>query len=252
MRRNPSWRWFALFNDGGGDDGGPPGGGGGRSGAEASLTAFKAKWNNDLERAVAALFDDNYNLREKNRKLREQLDAAKLPEGAVVLTKEQASDWEAYQKLGAPDALVKKEDLDAANAKIAALDARERHDTAAKELGWKGSVLHDLAESKGLHIEVRDETENGKAVKRVYTRPKADEKAPLVLLEKHVSEHLADYLPALKEKPAGPAIPPMGPAGGSNGSSSVADEYLKRREEMSKARTNPLVAKPAATSAAAS
>lgn len=245
MRRTARthWNMFAMFDN---DPDDPPGGGGGgtRADRDAALTAFRAKFNNDLERAVATLFDENYRLRTKNRKLTEQVETAKLPDGAVVLTKEQAEHWEAYQKLGAPDALVKKEELEQANARIAQLDARARHDTAAKVLGWKSSVLHDLAEAKGLHIEVKDEKEGDKVVPRVYTRPKADEKAPLVLLEKHVTDALADYLPALKERPAGPVIPPMSPAGGgaTNGEGGIVDDFLAKRNKAAAEAPNPFAA----------
>jgi hypothetical protein len=240
MLPRPTWRWFALFDKP--DDDPPPGGGGGGGGRDAGFTALRAKFNNDLERAVATLFDENHTLRERNRKLKEQADSAKLPEGAVILQKDQAQVFEEYKKLGEPAQLVQKTKLDEATAKLEELDTERLHHRAAGLLGWKTTVAHDLLQNKGLRVEIKSETENGKAVERVYVRPKADDKAPLTLAEKYVSEKLADYLPSLKERqgPALPAQPGEGSPG--QGGGGLADKFIAQREAANKVRTNPLAA----------
>ena len=245
MRRQGGsvWRQLALFNKP--DEGEPEGGGGAgsRETRDAGLVALKAKYNNDVERALTTVYEDNWSLREKNRKLGEKVEAAKLPEGAVVITKEQAAEYAEYAKLGKVADLVKKEVLDAANKRIEEIDTEKLHARAAGLLVWKPTVTHDLMRDKGLHVEIKSETENGKAVERVYVRPKADDKAPLVLLQQHVEKNLADYLPALKEK-QGVTLPAQQPAGGgaNNGSTTLVDAHLAKRDAANKARVNPLTA----------
>jgi hypothetical protein len=246
ITRGPSWHWFALFDkpDDKPDD--PPpgsgGAGGGRGDRESGLTALRARFNNDLERAVVALFDENYDLRDKNRKLREKADSARLPEGSVVLSKDDAALFDTYRKLGEPAQLAKKTDLDAAVAKLEALDTERLHHRAAGLLGWKPTVTHDLLQSRALVVEIKSETENGKAVERVYVRPRADEKAPLTLAEQYVTDKLADYLPSLKQT-TGPRLPNQPAEGGTGGGSGgLADRFIADREKAGKARVNPITA----------
>lgn len=242
MRRNLSVRNLALFVKDDDDDGANPGGGGGPS-KETKLTALRAKYNGDLERAMGELYEVNERFTRQNAKLtatNEELKV-KLPAGGtVVLDAEQAKQWEAYQKLGKPEGVVAKTDLDTANAKLAELDVEKLHHAAAKELTWKPSITHDLAKDKALHVEIKDEVENGKPVKRVYARPKADEKAPLILLSKLVETTYADYLPALRT--VAPVVIPgqTSAEDGNPASGGLAEKHIQNREARGKARTNPL------------
>jgi hypothetical protein len=228
------------------DDDEDDGGAGGGASKQTKITALKAKYNGDVERALDEMFEVNARFEKKISKLTTELDTvkAKIPsDGSIVLTKEEAPLWESYKKLGTPDVLVPKAQLDDANAKIALIDTEKLNFNAARELGFKGTVFHDLVQAKGLHVEIKDENENGKAVKRVYVRPKADEKAPLVLATKHIETQLADYLPSLREK-ATPLIPNMSSAEGVGGNAtSVVDSFLAGKKEQNKslAAQNPLL-----------
>lgn len=251
----PSWRTFALFNNDDGDEGGSGGGGGGAS-RSTKLTALKAKYNGDLERALNEMYDVNERFTKRITKLEQERDTAlaKVPEGSSVITKADAEELEAYRKLGPVKDLVKKVDLDTANQELAEIKTEKLHHEAARLLGWKPSVTHDLAQTKGLHVEIKDETENGKAVQRVYVRPKADDKAPLVLFTKHVDEDplLVEYKTALVAKPVGAngVLPKQSSAGGgSEGGSSLVDAHLAKKAAGSKAVTNPLSVAPATAAA---
>jgi hypothetical protein len=246
--KHPSWRWFAFFNND--EDDGPPGSGGGSGGnaedrRQAGLTALKARHSGDLERAVTVLFDENYKLRERNRVLKEKADAATLPEGASVLTQEELAVLEAYRKLGAPDDLVPKSELDKVTSELNQVSRERLAATAASTYGYDPSVLSDLVRDKALHLEVKDETVDGKPKKVFYTRPLNDAEAKLVPLDKHVTESLAAYLPALKVK-QGVTFPGQGSAAeGSNGAgTSVVDRHIAERAKRMAARPNPLAPQP--------
>jgi hypothetical protein len=239
--RYPTWRWFALFNHEEEDEGGAPGTGGGsgaRERRDAGLTALKARYSGDLERAVSTLYDENFSLREKNRKLKDTSDAAKLPEGAMVLSKEQAAAWAAYQKLGAPEEVVAKSELDKVSSELNRASTERLSMEAASLHGWEPRVLTDLVRDKALHLEAKDETVDGKAKKVFYTRPLNDDTAALVPLEKYANDSLAPYLPALKVK-RGVAWPEQESANGGDAPSSVVDKFITDRNKRAAERPTP-------------
>lgn len=230
------------------DDDDAPGGGGGAAGsrAEAGLTAFKAKYNGDLERAVATLFDENWDLRNKNRKLKEQVTSAKLPDGARVLTAEEVADYDAYAKMGKPDQLTQKEEVEKLQGELDQVSRERVALKAAGILGYEPVVLTDLVKDKGLHVEVKDETVDGKPAQTVYVRSATDDKAALEKMDKYVTEKLPAYLPALKPT-KGVTFPAQGAAEGSNGASSAVDKFLEQRNQVASSRPNPLTPQKATT-----
>jgi hypothetical protein len=239
--RHPNWRWFALFNDDDGEEGAPGTGGGAASAAQrrdAGLIALKARYSGDLERAVSTLYDENYTLREKNRKLKDATDAAKLPAGAVVLDKDQAEAWAAYQKIGAPADVVAKSELDKVSSELNKASIERLSLEAAGLLGWEPKVLTDLVRDKALHIEAKDETVDGKAKRVFYTRSMNDEAAALVPLEKYADENLTPYLPALKVK-RGVTWPAQDSASDSGAPSSLVDKFITERDKRAATRPSP-------------
>jgi hypothetical protein len=240
----PSWRTLSYFFPTGEDEGGDEGT---AVSLRAQLAALKAKHGGDADRVIEELHEVNGRLAAKVTRLTAERDAAKalIPEGGRAITKEEADELEAYRKVGKPTEVVPKGKLDEAEGRLAEVDARTLHDTAAKALGWKGNVLHELVRAKALHVELKDDVVDGKAVKRPYVRPKADERATPVLLHEYARANLADFLPALSSSER--IMPDQQSAGGGGGGSSVGDRWQQQQREAQKGVTNPLQPAAAAT-----
>lgn len=110
----------------------------------------------NAEAAANELWRDNYQLRQQRRDLRKERDdlKAKLPaDGTLVLTKEQAAEWEAYQKLGKPTDIEKAVTEGKTAAEQVAKQARaDQVAKAAKDVGFNPEVLTQLTELHGLTI----------------------------------------------------------------------------------------------------
>lgn len=126
-----------------------------------------ARYGGDALRLAGDLVErerDNFALREKNRDLRRENETLKqaVPEGALVLSGEQAEQWQAFSQLNLPVPEIRAQ-LTAGQSAITERDVLVRAATleeAAKLAGFKPGVLRLLA--KDLAIEVReDETTTG-------------------------------------------------------------------------------------------
>lgn len=154
------------------------GGAGSGSSAEPlqrpSATDVLGRYSGDAIRMaekIAALEHDNYQAREKLRDLRASLESARKqapPEGAAVLTAEEAQAFEAYRAFGQPDEL--KTALETGEAAIAERDALRQAailEQAAKAENFRPGVLKILG--KGLEIEMKEievPTEDGSFTKQ--------------------------------------------------------------------------------------
>jgi hypothetical protein len=111
-----------------------------------------------------------FNLRAERRTLREQVAA--VPEGARVLTKDEAKAYEAYLAFGkSPDEL--KQALDAngeATAKLAKLERQAQIRIAAEAHGYRAGLLSELRSLDGKSIETREIEEQGSKVKRSFVK----------------------------------------------------------------------------------
>ena len=67
---------------------------------------------------------------------------------------------------------------------------------AAESVAMNPDVFADLAESKGLTVDVREETRDGKAVVDAFVTGEGGSRTPL---KEFVETHLASYLPALTQ-----------------------------------------------------
>lgn len=185
-------------------------------------------------------------LEEENDGLR-----AKLPgEGAVVLAKEDAATWAAYQKLGKPG------DLEATAKKAADLEAKDAQRTRADKLreageavGYKPTVLTKLAETEGFElVEMRDEQVDGKAVRVPYVKKSGDQAATPVKLTDFAAQHLGEFLPALTaagnggqgggRSDGGQQAPRNGPAYPAQAaqSSAAGDQWTQYRRQVEQER----------------
>lgn len=164
--------------------------------------------NNDSQRVITQLINDNRTARDKLRAAREAQAAAeaKVPAGAVVLSADDAKKWEAFKGLN-----LKPDEVKAKIEQATKLEAEKQQQAkavtlkeAAKELGYPNADLFvELVNDKKLHVEMRDAIVDGKAKKIPYIRSAADEKAPLLPGKEFVDANLKGYVPALMTAPAG-------------------------------------------------
>jgi hypothetical protein len=162
----------------------------------------------------ADVLSDNAKLREQRRLLKQEkaaLEGKQTPEGARVLSADEARLWEAYTALGAPDAL--KTSLDASQGAVGELASLKREKvirSAAEAAGFKPSVLTTLAGD--LDIQTKD----GKAVVIADGKetPLAD----------YAKTHWADFLPALTPTTNGGAAPDINAGARGNGNGPIVSE----------------------------
>lgn len=198
--------------------------------------------NNDAMALAAQLYSENYQLRDRNR----QLTATAPAEGSVVLTREQAAQWTAYQQLGAPDALgTQLQQAQAAQQQLTALQRQQLLGQVAEVAGYKASVLGQLPGAQDLAFEVRDVTVDGKTVKQAFVKPKDGAEVPLA---GYAQQHWADFLPALargqqqQQQTQGTPFPGQQPSGGQPPVDAVA-AFAAKAQQARDAAVNPLAPK---------
>lgn len=234
-------------------DGDNPGGGGGAPQIDptASFQRLLEKNNNDGVKLAATLFDDNFQLREKNRQLRE----AQPKEGSIVLSPDDAKIWKQLQDSGVEMKEIKtmlKEfpDLKKANKELTAME----HIRDLADLGLEGSklkipVLKDLILNKFPDATFRfanEKDKDGNDTRNAYVKPTADGQE--TTFAEFASANFADYLPALKvnaehTQPIIPgATPDPKPSGQERGFfDNIRKEVETRNAETQKAQQlNPL------------
>lgn len=142
--------------------------------------------------AVTLLMSENRDYRARIR----ELERAAPPEGATVLSGDDARAWEAYRALGAPEAvqgIVAERDRLA--GEVAAAARREALREAAAVAGYRAPVLERLAGE--VEIAVEGEGENRRAVVR------REGQAPVPLTD-YAAQEWSDFLPALTVAPTPP------------------------------------------------
>lgn len=225
-------------------DGGAQGGAGGQQQqdpAEGLRNALQ-RANNDAMALAAQLYSENYQLRDRNRQLTAQAPA----EGGVVLTREQAAQWAAYQQLGAdPAALAQQiQGAQQAQQQLASLQRQQLIGQVAEAAGYKAAVLGQLPGAADLAFELRDVTVDGRAVKQAFVKPKDGE---AVALSAYAQQHWADFLPALaagqqQQQTQGTPFPGQQP-GGANPPADPVAAFAARAQQQRDAAPNPLLSK---------
>lgn len=200
------------------------------------------------------LFDENFHLREDKRKLNDDLKAVKdkLPEGAVVLSKEDAAAFEAYKALGKPEDVKKSLDEKTKNdGELADLKFKQLIGDAAQAHGFKPNVLADIVKAKGMSIEIGEtEVDDGKGgkVKKPAAFVLTNEGKSKVNLSDYARDNLSDYLPSLAAQAGQGAgqqwvSQGQGAGGAGNGQGaggSVLDKFLTDRDKRAAETPNPL------------
>lgn len=234
-----------------GDDDGEGGGNGG--GGKVRAGDVLSQYSGDAVRMADKLADvlnDNSTLREQRRALREEvtgLKARQVPEGARVLTAEEATAYDAYAALGKPADLTKKlGDADAATQRLAGLERDAVLRDVAQHAGYKFAVLKQLGGD--CEYELRDATDAaGKPVKVPHIKD-GDTFKPL---GDFAQAAWGDFLPALaaqgngggtgqgQQQGQGLAFPRQ-QGGGGTGPRSLVDDFIAQRNEAAGKAPNPL------------
>lgn len=198
-----------------------------RSDLEGFVTSFAAKHGSE-RKALEVLADESLTLRRQKAawKQRAEKAEARAPEGATVLSADEAKEWAALQAAKRPvaDLLKLAEEHGTLTTQLAERDRRDVVRQAAGAAGYRDSVLLDLVQAKGLAVEVRtEEVADAKGQKKStpvpYVRPAGDDKATPEKLVDYVAKHLADYVPALQVEagtgsPGGSSYPTQRPTRG--------------------------------------
>lgn len=172
----------------------------GRGVAEKLLRKYRGR----ATEALAHMADEAKDLREDRRTLREELKTLKAP-GTVILSADDAKEYEGFKALGKKAADVKKdlEKVAALETKVTEHDRRTAADEAAPLVGFNPATLRELIADKKLEISFRDEVKDGKTVKVPLVKAAgADDKTAPVPLADYAKTNLSAYLPALTAKPA--------------------------------------------------
>lgn len=167
--------------------------------------------------AIAHLLDDNLSLRQYRRIAKGTATAddirAVLPDGLVLLPKADADELAAYRALGKPDEVkTKLGDATKLQGELATQKRATLLAEAAEATGWSAPAFVKLANAENLHVEIREETVDGKPVKKAYARKADAANDPLKPLTEYAETQLKDFLPALAKSdgnppPAGPRVP---------------------------------------------
>lgn len=252
-------RWGRFYFDGDGAPSGLPGNANPGGLSEAALAAFNsrlAKLEGNSTALAQILFGENYNLRGELRELKPKI----IPDGAVVLTGDDAKSWAEYQALGKPADL--KAGLDQRNQFQGELEQSKREASvrkAADAAGYKYSVLAEREElarvrGKALTFDVREVDKDGKKQLVAYVK-EGDTERPLV---DYAQENWADHLPALQAGPGGSPSTSMTTAtsqsspgirypsqhtggGGGNNGKDLTSEFIEKQNARAAEAPNPLL-----------
>jgi hypothetical protein len=221
---------------------------GGTSPKKPRPSDLAAQFHNDamrLSERLAEVLDDNFQLREKNRKLTTDLtDArAKAPAAdSVVLTKEQAAQWEAFQALNLAPADIKTQ-LEAATTsaqELATLKRSEAIRAAAEAQGYKAGTLGKLPSLAGKDLVVKDVEIEGKKVKQAFVQIDGKDEP----LAAYVEANDPEFLPALAADttsvPRTTTSVPSQSAGAGQGGDKAA-QFIQQQAEARSKQPNPLM-----------
>lgn len=157
-----------------------------------------ARYNGDAVRIAEKLADalnDNYGLRRKRDDLTSEvttLKANQRPEGAVILTGDDAKAYEAYTALGKPDELATiKAERDTLATEVATTKKQGLIRDVAEIAAFKPAVLTRLGGD--LDYVIKEVTEGEVTKKAAYVKTEQGEKP----LTEYAQAQWGDFLPAL-------------------------------------------------------
>jgi len=173
---------------------------------KASEMLDKYKDATRLAEELADARNETFKLREKNR----ELAKTQTPEGATVLSGDDAAKWKAFGELGTPEDVTKRlKDAEGATGELSAMK-REKVMREACEVA--GIDYADFSTRKGVddwQYEIKDEKRDGKDVKVPYVTVLDGDKDTV----KPLAEHAKAAFPTIagtQAKPNGTQAPVMG------------------------------------------
>jgi len=200
--------------------------------------------------AVSILLGERFQQRQRIRSLEADLaTVGKIApkEGQRVLSKEEAEELEAYRALGKPGDVKTK--VDELQGKLNKIEHDRQIGEAMSAVGYKNpTILNDLVVARGLKLELKDETKDGKSVKIPYVKVGDKDSVPLT---QYVESEAKDYLVPLKGATAGENSDSRGgirfptSTGGASGSAGgSSDKVAERIAARQKAREEGLKESP--------
>jgi hypothetical protein len=157
---------------------------------------------------LADVLNDNHTLRSKKRELESQvrdLEAKTPKEGAVVLSGDDASRWQAYQQYGTPDEIKARLDsLATAESELTKQHRALAIQAAVESGGYVKDRFAALLPDDALPV-VKEEQKDGKPIKRVFIS-QGEKETPI---EEH--DRFKPFLDTLTTtQQSGTRLPPMG------------------------------------------
>lgn len=141
---------------------------------------------------VADLTGDNFKLR---RKLAEARRGA-VPEGAVVLSGDEAKAWAKYREID-PDPSNLRKRVEAGEAAVGEASGFRKAEVgreAAALMGYRENLFSKLARADGLDLVIVDQQKDGKAVRVPHVKGEGDKTTPLA---DYAEAHWKEELPLL-------------------------------------------------------
>jgi hypothetical protein len=201
-------------------------------------------------RVIDHLYGDNFNLREKNRTIKEQVKdlEGKVPgQGSVVLGGDDAKALEAYKALGDLETLkTALGERDKFKGELGVLQREGVLRDVAEAAGFKLPVLKTLA-GDDLSFEIKEVEKDGKKTRTAFVKNGPSTGSGQAEGEKDIAEYAkekwADFLPSLQAQPPAPAGTPYPnqTSGGPPPKSDVLSDFKKSSQDRRQAAPNPLV-----------
>jgi hypothetical protein len=171
----------------------------------------------------ADVLNDNSQLRSQRTALRTEIADLKskvAPEGARILTADEAKVYDAYATLGKPDDVKKALEANStATAELTTLKRERQIRAAAEAAGYKPAVLERLAAD--LAIEVRPVKDGAPIV--VVVKDGAE-----TALADYAKDNWADFLPALEARQGSALAPDINAGARGNGNAPlITDDEQK-------------------------
>lgn len=127
----------------------------------------------------------------------QELSRNQVPQGARVLTKTEAANYDAYVALGKPDEIqAKLAEGEKNGTELSEMRFKDSVNTAATDAKYKSGVLSDRIKADGLTVlPSKEEDVNGQKVRVPYVK---DAQGVEHKLTDYATKNWGDYLPALQ------------------------------------------------------
>lgn len=190
-------RWILRVREGAAGEG--AGGGGGSSSSSSTKkevapnVASLIARHGSAEQALAVVAADNWTLRNSRREWRERAETAegKLKPGTVLLSPDDAKEWEKMKGFGkASEVEAKLKERDTLAAKDAERTVADQANVAARQYGYNAEALASLVSDKKLTLTVKDRSgaKEGEPTKDILIREPGEGKSEV---------HITDYVEKL-------------------------------------------------------